>query len=247
MFLMVRLLKPKVRIARRWFKKVLLAGFVLGVIAGGFYLVFKSDFLTVKHINCAVKDKTSLADEKRWCQAIEREVRGQRIFFLKQQAIASKIREKFLPVGEVAFQRKYPQTVSVQIVERKPIAKVCRPGGLEFLVDKEGVIYAEVPPESKDLKKVILELDFEPALGQTISPDIVSLILLEEPQISMIKFNGQEGIEAGASGELKIFFSRKKDLLNQIHSLQMILKKYKIEGKSLKSVDLRYKQPVVRY
>jgi len=246
---MVRLLKPKVRvrIARRWFKRVGAVLFLLGVIVGGFYFVFKSNFFTIKNVNCWVKDKTSLADEKRWCGEVERMLIGQRIFLFKKNAVVSELKRKFLPVGDVSFAKKYPQTVVVQIVERKPIAKVSRPGGLEFFVDKEGVIYAQALPEFKGLKKVTLELDFEPALGQTLTSDIISLILLEEPQISSIKYIGQKGIEVKDDGGLTVLFSREKDLLDQIRSLQMILKKYKIEGKSLKRVDLRFEQPVVRY
>lgn len=244
---MVKLVKPKVRVFRRWFKKLLVAFLAFGFLVGIFYLVFKSDFLVIKHINCQVKDKTSIADEKRWCEAVKREVLGQRIFLLKRQAIASEIKRKFLPVGEVVFKKKYPQTVLVQIVERKPMARICPPGGLEFLIDKEGVVYSEVQSEFQGLRVVTLELGTELALGQKIDDDAVSLILLEEPQVSSIKYSAQQGIEVKSDEQLKIYFSREKNLESQIRSLQLILKKYKIEGKDLKQVDLRFDHPVVRY
>jgi len=212
-----------------------------------FYLIFKSDFFTVKNVNCWVQDKTSLADEKRWCETVKREVLGQKVLSLKQQAIADEIRQKFLPVGGVTIKRKYPQTVLVQISERKPIAKVCPPGGREFLVDEEGVIFSEVTPETKDLKKVSLELGLELSLSQTLNEDIVFLILLKNPQIESIKYIGQEGIEVRAEENLAILFSRKKNLEAQARSLQMIVQKYKIEGKDLKQVDLRYERAVVKY
>ena len=172
---------------------------------------------------------------------------GQRIFLLKQQAIASEIRQKFLPVGGVSVKRKYPQTVLVQISERKPIAKVSQLSGREFLVDEEGVIFSEVTPETKDLKKVSLELGLELTLGQTLGEDIAFLTLLDDPQIKSIKYIGQEGIEVQAEEDLIILFSRQKNLEAQARSLQMIVQKYKIEGKDLKQVDLRYEQSVVRY
>ena len=212
-----------------------------------FYLIFKSDYLTVKRVECRVKEKTSLADENRWCETVKREVLGQRILSLKRQAIASEIRQKFLPVGDVAITKKYPQTAIVQISERKPIAQVCPSGGLGLLVDKEGVIYAETQAEPQNLKTVSLELGFELTLGQEIGADIVSLILLEEPQISFIKSTGQEGLEVVSNAQLKIFFSRKRDLRQQIENLQKIIQKYKIEGKELSQVDLRYDQPVIKY
>ena len=73
------------------------------------------------------------------------------------------------------------------------------------------------------------------------------LILLEEPQISSVKFIGQQGIEAKSDEQLTILFSREKVLEGQTQALQMIVKKYRIEGKDLKQVDLRFDQPVVKY
>ena len=212
-----------------------------------FFLLFKSDLLTIKHVNCQVKDKTSLADEKRWCETAERLLWGQKIFHTHLGAVVGELERKFLPIGEVVVTRKLPQTVVVQIVERKPIAKVCPPSGLEFLVDREGVIYSEVTPEAKELKTIILELGVELQLGQKLEPEIISLILLEESPVQDIKLVGQEAIEVRASGDLVILFSRQKDLPTQIRSLQTILQKYRIEGKALKQVDLRFEQPVVRY
>ena len=76
---------------------------------------------------------------------------------------------------------------------------------------------------------------------------VVSLILLEKPQISFIKYTDQEGLEVRASGPLTIFLSHTKSLEWQLEDLQTIVQKYKIEGKDLKQVDLRYDQPVIKY
>ncbi len=212
-----------------------------------FFLLFKSDLLTIKHVNCQVKDKTSLADEKRWCEAAERLLLDQRIFLFNLGAVVGELERKFLPIGEVVVTRKLPQTVVVQVVERKPIAKVCQPGGREFLLDDEGVIFSHLTPETQNLKKVILELGSDLAIGQTVSPEIVFLILVEEPKFKSLKYIGQEGIETRTEESLTVLFSRQKDIGKQIRSLQTIGQKYRIEGKALKQVDLRYKQPVVRY
>ena len=212
-----------------------------------FYLLFKSDFLIIKNVNCWVQDKTSLADEKRWCEEAERLLLEKRMVYSNLTTVVVSLEHKFLPVGEVVVKKKYPQTVLVQISERKPLAKVCQLSGWEFLVDKEGVIFSEITPETEDLKKVILELGLELTLGQTLNKDVVFLIILEDPQIKSIKYIGQEGMEVQTEENLVVLFSRQKNLENQVRSLQMIVKKYRIEGKGLKSVDLRYDQPVVRY
>ncbi len=248
---MVKLLKPKIRIQtrifRRWMKRVGIVVLFLGFLAGTFYLVFKSEILTIKNVNCEVIDKTSIADEKRWCEEAERLLLGKRTVWSNLTTTVVNLEYKFLPIGEVVLQKKYPQTIIVQIIERTPIARICPSGGLEFLVDKEGVVFSETTPETEDLKKIVLELEAPLAVGQVIGEDTILLILLEDPQIRSIKHTGQGGIEVQTEENLTILFSREKNLESQIRSLQMIVKKYRIEGKQLKSVDLRYDQPVIKY
>ena len=212
-----------------------------------FYLIFKSDFLVVKKVECQVKEKTSLADEKRWCEQAERLLWGKRMVYSNLTTVVVNLEHKFLPVGDVIITKKYPQTVLVQIAERKPIAKVWSFSGREFLVDEEGMIFSETTPETQDLKKIILELETPLSVGHVVGEDTILLILLEDPQIKSIKHTGQKGIEVQAEENLTILFSREKNLEAQIRALQMVVKKYRIEGKQLKQVDLRYEQAVVKY
>lgn len=172
---------------------------------------------------------------------------AQNIFRTNLHAVAYELERKFLPVGDVVIKKKYPQTVIVEISERKPIAKVSQSGGREFLLDRKGVLYSEVVPEFRGLRLVTLEFGMDLGLGQKVDANVVALILLEESPVSAIKFVEQEGIEVSAGQNLTILFSRQKSVADQIRALQTILQKYRIEGKQLKSVDLRYEQPVVKY
>jgi cell division septal protein FtsQ len=232
---------------RRWLKRAGLASCFLLLASCCLCLLFKSDLFVIKNINCSVKDKTSLADEKRWCEQAERLLLGQKIMLSNLTTVVADLECKFLPVGEVRITKKYPQTVTVEISERKPIVKVAQFGGREFLLDKEGVLYSEVVPEFGDLRLVTLELGTDLDLGQKIEADVVSLVRLEESPVQAIKFIGQEGIEVLAGNDLTILFSRQKNLTDQIRALQTVLKKYRIEGKTLKQIDLRYEQPVIKY
>lgn len=225
----------------------MLVGVLVSIIAGGYYLIFKSDFLVIKKIDCRVENKTSLADEKRWCEEVERRLLGRRIFYSNRPAVADELEKKFLPVGEVSFINHYPQTVGVVIKERQPVAKVSLPGGLPFLIDREGVLYSEVVNDVKDLKSVILDLGFDLSLGQKMESSVISLIELREPVVESIKYVSSEGIEVTADPGLVILFSRKKSISSQIEVLNLMVKRYRIEGQGLKKVDLRFDKPVVVY
>lgn len=244
---MVKLMKPQIRTFRRWFKRALLVIVVLAALAGGYYLVFKSDFLIIKYIKCSVKDKTSLADEKRWCETAKRLLQGQRIFHTHLPAVAGELERKFLPVGEVSIEKNYPQTVVVTIRERKPIAKVANPGGVFYLVDDEGVVFAQVSSETAALPEVLLDLGMELSLGSSIAPDMLELIQLENTRVLRIKYVGANTIEIRSDEVPLILFSRQKEIGEQTRSLQTVLQKYKIEGKMLKKIDLRFDKVVVEY
>jgi len=47
------------------------------------------------------------------------------------------------------------------------------------------------------------------------------------------------------SGET-VILSKNKDVLEQLSSLQLILSRFKIEGKVIKNLDFRFSQPVVK-
>lgn len=47
--------------------------------------------------------------------------------------------------------------------------------------------------------------------------------------------------------ETEVLFSPQKDLSIQVSSLQIIINKITIEGKSAKKIDLRFAQPIVVY
>lgn len=64
--------------------------------------------------------------------------------------------------------------------------------------------------------------------------------------VESLNFSPHE-VEASLSGKLTVFLDLEKDLSSQILSLQFILSRSKIEGKTLQVVDLRYTKPVVSY
>lgn len=229
----------------RW--RILLVVMLVVIVAGGYYLIFKSDFFVIKKINCRVENKTSLADEKRWCEAAERNLRDRRIFRFNSTTVVDELTRKFLPVGGVNLISHYPQTVEVVIKERRPAAKVSLPEGLPFLVDQKGVLYSQAGETDVGIRLVILELNTKLSLGQQLDLAVVELILLKEPALILIRFANHESIEAESHEGTTAVFSRQKNLEDQIGVLQTVLKSYKIEGKVLKKVDLRFDKPVVIY
>lgn len=76
------------------------------------------------------------------------------------------------------------------------------------------------------------------------------LILLNELAkdqigISYLNYLDNETVEASLSSGVKVIFSLKKEPINLVTSLQLILSRFRIEGRKVNKIDLRFKNPVV--
>lgn len=65
-------------------------------------------------------------------------------------------------------------------------------------------------------------------------------------ELEALDLSSEKEIIATFSGDLTVIFSREKDFHFQVASLQFILWRAKIEGKSPFFVDLRFDKPVVK-
>lgn len=80
-------------------------------------------------------------------------------------------------------------------------------------------------------------------------PDAYDLMaMLEKNGLSLsappVTLNGT--IQASISGAM-VLFSTDKDLFTQVRSLQLILPRIKMEGKTAREIDLRFSKVVIRY
>lgn len=73
--------------------------------------------------------------------------------------------------------------------------------------------------------------------------------ILKEKNIKYLKIeqNNDLSFNINLKDEGIVFISEKKDLEEQIDSLQLILSRLTIEGKRFRSLDFRYDKPVIGY
>lgn len=64
------------------------------------------------------------------------------------------------------------------------------------------------------------------------------------PVVSLQNYN-QDSLVASLSGNLQVTFSLQKDLSNQVATLQVILERFRIEGRKVSRIDLRFNNVVV--
>lgn len=121
--------------------------------------------------------------------------------------------------------------------------------GASFLVDKNGILFAE----DSQLNNVLNihyannDLKLGDSIGEGIIPGVLSVLekfKVEGVKVDEIRLIGRDLL---LTGDINVYFALDSDLSKQIVSLQLILKGSKIDSKKMERVDLRYNKPVVIY
>ncbi|MBI2334917.1 FtsQ-type POTRA domain-containing protein [Candidatus Daviesbacteria bacterium] len=199
----------------------------------GIYLIFFTKFFIVNSVE--FEGSLTCADRENLVSSAE--VTGSNFFLIQNQAIEKKLKEKFSCIKSVEIINKFPNRIFLKVKNRTPQAKVLIAGQVDYLVDKEGVLFSGgdaslkiySDKKEKDFKKILSVLERTKFFGIDIteaSATAESLLIQSMPQIS---------------------FALDKDIEEQIASLQLILAKAKIDEETLEFIDLRFDKPVVRF
>jgi cell division septal protein FtsQ len=164
--------------------------------------------------------------------------------------IKKNILENYTLLKEVKIKRIFPQSLSLEIIERQPVNIFCQENDC-FLLDIDGVMFKKI---SSDSKEYVVIKSFERQNDLKLS----SIVFFKE-QIKKIQ-KIQKFIENELKINLKEIFLAKKPRLNvttnqglklyfdlygednvdlQIQKLDLLIKNRELEGKDVKYIDLR--------
>ena len=171
---------------------------VLLIFSGGFYLICFHSFFQIKVIEISgieeanassLDSAVASSNEKATVESLEDLVRtkiSQQILFFSSRSIfladfaeiEKEILKDFPQVSETEIKRKLPHTLLLQVEERKPAAVFCQADKM-FFVDKEGIIFEPLDPDTvrQDFVRFKKETEGELNLGKRI---------LEKEQLSKI-------------------------------------------------------------
>lgn len=178
--------------------------------------------------------------------------RGQSLPFLSSRQIKEEFSQDFR-IKDVYVQRVFPGSLQVFLERRKPIIglRVDLPEEGVFLVDADGVVL-EFTRES-GLPLIRLSDKGGIVVGQKVSEPVLQasqiLYLIFKLQLQSQDLSGTlTGSEFTVSlGDVDALFTTKNDPRVLVGALQVILARSRIEGKQPKVIDLRYRNPVLRY
>lgn len=248
---------------KRVFSLVLLILLIISVPAVWFS---RSNLFKVSRVNIfwdESKFTTPEIEEK-----IKNLLNNQLIFFVSQKKVLSGVGE-FPVIQGIRISKSYPSTLTINLVTHKPaLALISLAPGQDaasssaqpYLVDSEGrVFWKDTADLSKNLPKLLFFDVPIPLIGQSVdSPDGRAALKffshyreLEStdgfPVIESLSASSSGPLTAKLSNGILVFLPAVDSYGALADSLHLILNKYKIEGKHLKKVDLRFKNPVVEY
>lgn len=175
----------------------------------------------------------------------------QNIFLLNDRKISQNLVEQNPIVKSVAMKKIYPSTVMVNFSIREPIALILRES-LNIFVDDEGIILpSSASGETMDLPKI--ELTRIPLItSQKIDWRIekaISIIRNFSKQsifIDQILIDGKDlNFHIILPGKIEVIVPQISEAEQIGASLQIILMRFRIEGKLVRKVDFSFEKPIV--
>lgn len=176
---------------------------------------------------------------------------GNRYLFSIYEDEINKFFLKKPEVKTVLVKKKFPNTLSIDVVYRTRLAQIISENNI-FILDEDGLIFEkiatpatlpiiQIAPRKLDLGTNITQNNITVALkilnyANKNNLRFVDTIPLDENTIEMTLDNGTRiviGLNAKA-----------EDIVS---SLQMIFKRFTIEGKTISKIDYRFEKPIITF
>ncbi|MCK4890289.1 MAG: FtsQ-type POTRA domain-containing protein, partial [Candidatus Aminicenantes bacterium] len=139
-------------------------------------------------------------------------------------------------ISEVSISRKLPSTVEVRLRLRQPAFQFLYKGKYN-VIDKHGVILSET---GRKMDGIMVIRDIKPSDLKDIFPGVSGLIG-KRNIIEYISFREPYGTALKLKGTSEIFYTGNKVDLKKLKQYLKIRKKLGYNEKTIKSVDLRFK------
>jgi cell division septal protein FtsQ len=179
------------------------------------------------------------------------------IFITDTPSVVKEVLQKFSSIEKLYLNRALPQTIVVQVIERKPIGVYCDSDGQCFLIDRSGVVFEEstdniegyfIVRQLADNKRVFVG---ESAISKTIMDYIYKIqkLIQEKFQINLVEalIAGPARINIKTSENWQIYFDSSVDISPQLIKLELLLtKEISLKQRNnLKYIDLRPKDRAI--
>lgn len=227
-------------------------------------LASTKNLLPVGKVNCRVGGEVTEGQAGAWCTFIEENIVGKSLIFLDEGQLTGALKTVFPAVSKISFEKTYPTVVSVMIEKRLPVFSVFAEAEATtsatasgfFWVDDTGALFSEAEnPEAVPalyFPEATRSSNFK--VGGTLdsgflrfTAEVLSKLKAEGLDSVLLRQGTNNYLSVTLVGGVVVQFSFSKPVAGQVTILQLMIEKYRMEGRTLKRVDLRFQDPVVEY
>jgi cell division protein FtsQ len=177
---------------------------------------------------------------------------GNNIFEINKKYIEDNLLNEFIWLKSIDLKKIFPDTISIEIVERKPFVKAVY-GGKYYIVDSEGIVLDIMAGDDKENYKDIIAvknaLNYAPDTGEKIAKkamlscgDIYDALVSDMRKLmkeASLGNDGQGDIIFLTNDGKQIIFGTSDGLPDKVRILGPVLRKLKEDGVPYSVIDLR--------
>jgi len=183
------------------------------------------------------------------------EIQGENLLFISEKKTKKNLEEKNPFIKEIFFKKKFPSTLILEVAFYQPIAQLIVKDGFYDLAEN-GKIISKSREENKNLTKLNFyqKLNYQSYnIGEKLffKEIIDGLYFLKSfadinMKVDNLDINGTNMLVFNLIDK-KIIFSSEKEKKLQVFQMKEIIRRFKVEGKQYREVDLRFDKPIIRF
>jgi len=223
-----------------------------------FYFLFFSPFFQIKEIqtvNVNFSKKEEI--EKKIEERIETKFfffKTKSIFLFKKANLKKELLAQFPPILDLEITKKLPKTISVRLIEKKPIAVGFFDDNY-FFIDEQGIAFKQSKTEFIPKALPLIYYNNELEMGQKwVQKNELQAIVEINKMLAQKTGLEQEyyliqddRIELFlANNSFVLYFSAEKNINRQLDDLALILQERVNKGESIEYIDLRFDQIFIK-
>lgn len=214
----------------------------------GLAVFVNSDVFKVRAITCFKAGLPCNQEET----AVLAELKQTNIFFLATETVEKKLLAANPFIDRIIWQRQLPDRLLIELLVRQPSFRATIDGSTWFVIDDQGVVLAQTDNQL-DLPELVFSSVYRLEPGQQLSSPLAQNAFLLARTLKLlfvnfdmirVEFPNRLWLKTGPT---EVFFNPENNLKSQVASLQLILSRSRIEGKTPAKIDLRFDKPVVSF
>lgn len=171
------------------------------------------------------------------------------LLFFPVEGVTQQILQDYPLVGSVIIKKKYPSTLVITAVPRKPFA-IAGDAREMYALDEGGVVLTKYPDKT-GLPLINIAMPALPPGAIPSDPAVMAAIRFLRETASIVTVSDIVMVDSSslrAQGEsMSIVFPQHADMPALARTLQTMISGFRIKGKLPSTIDLRFDKPVVTF